>query len=192
MFVSNMSYYIRSLNLSRDELFKELKLNVDKTIDFFNCSYLTDIYCFTDNQDKKKKFIEDNTNSLLYLGYERLFSIYSNLQLLYVVDDLSINKQKYKEIMEDKIFDLDEFINYVHNLSFDYKSKIKSYVDYSKISLAQVAENSEHQMMLNEYTKNISDQETLFFNQKINLYKNLINKYILFLTKINLIIKNIK
>lgn len=190
MSISEMKYYISSLNLSCVELFNELKLNISETLDFFSETFLTCLYFDDYDYDKKKKFIEKNINLLLNLGYKYLFKIYSNLQLLYVID--KYNKQIYKEIMDEKIFDLDKFINSIHDLSFDNKLKIKSYVDYSKISLAQIAEHHEHQIMLNEYAENISDQEILFLNQKNNLYKNFINKYILFLTKINLIIKNIE
>lgn len=185
--ISNLSNYLSTLNFSDKFLMEELKLNIKNGLEYFKSVYFeknSDLEDFEKLEDLKDlKDFELKLKLVLKNGYEIFFKINAILEFLHIIDESQTNKYKYEEANQ-YCLGLNNFINCIQDLFYDYEIDINKNIDLAKIG-------SNNMDLQNNYFNELYKLKNISTYKKINVFNNYINQYVFLLTKIHLIVKKI-
>jgi len=176
MSIPNLNGYIQKLNCTDKALLNELRLNIHDGIEYFNSMFVVDIENIED--------FESKTKLILNKGYEIFFKINTNLDYLHIIDESQTNKYKYEEAIGISM-SLSIFVNSIQDLFYNHSFDIDK-----NVKLAKITKNCPY--LCENFKNDVEEQKKLNQKTKINVFNNYINQYIFMLSKINLIIRNIR
>jgi hypothetical protein len=137
---------------------------------------------------------EQICGQLLSQGYEYIFKINTNLDILHITDPSQSKKYKYEECISFTI-NLSTYINSLNDLYFDkFDSDITEILNLSKMITSNNTDPdviSSNIKMVESYSKCMKSKKTALEFEKINIFNNYVNMYNLQIYKINVVINSI-
>lgn len=185
------NFPIEYSNKTLDNQLKQLKLFVDKSIDYFkstfiNISNIDNDADILNNFKNKYKIVIDE-------GYDYLLKIQTMLEIIIINDKSQSNCIKYEECLKN-IFNPTNFLNFFNDLFTNvYSNQIDYLINESKIYRNYSTPSGRDDIFkFNKKIKFIQDnKEKKELNEKINVFNHYINKLVITNCKIKLIIKDI-
>lgn len=172
--VTKLDRYLIGLSeASPNDLLKELKDILRKTVEYMSNQYIVNL---TDREEYRIKY-----DNILSQAHEFANKINSLLHLLLVVDESQTNKYKYEECILIH-FGPNKLANLFLDISPDeFDSELKAIVECANLKTEE---------QISAYKEVLNKKFALDFSEKVDSFNSFINDYILSLIKVIVVIKN--